>query len=86
MKAIALILLLVLLCVVLFLTGVFSPWRSRRLQTKVDALSRRGEAKADRNAGTLGDLARDGLEKARGAADASARAGRSTHRALSPDD
>ena len=85
MKALALVVVLLLVCIVLFVVGVFSPRRSLRMQSRVDDLSKKGEGKSDENAGRLGDLSRDGLEKARGAADASARAGRRVNERMRPD-
>ncbi len=86
MKALVVIVVLLVVCVVLFVVGAFSPQTSRKLQRRVDRLSEVGEAKGDRDAGKLGDLTRDGLEKARAAADASARGGRAVHEKLSPDE
>jgi hypothetical protein len=76
MKGLVIVVALLIVCIVLFLVGLFSPRRSRRLQGAVDDISRKGEGKSDERAGRLGDVTRDALEKARGAADASARAGR----------
>jgi hypothetical protein len=75
-KALALAAIVIVFCTVLFLAGVISPKRSRKLQKGVDKLARKGEVKADRNAGKLGDATQTMLEKSREAADASARAGR----------
>ena len=82
MKALLLIVVLLLVCMVLFLAGVFSPRSSKRMQGKVDGLTKKGESKSDKKAGRLGDLTRDGLEKARSTADASARAGRTVNEKL----
>ena len=82
MKGFVLLVVLLIVCIVLFFVGVFSPRRSRRLQARVDELSEKGEGKGDEKAGRLGDLTSDGLEKARGAADASARAGRRVHKKM----
>ena len=84
MKALAIVILLVV-CVVLFVTGIFSPARSRRMQAKVDDLSMRAENKSDENAGKLGDATRMGLERSRAAADASAKAGRAVHDKVTGD-
>ena len=77
---------LLILCIVLFVLGVFSPERSRRAQRAVDDLSKKAEDKSDRNGGRLGDFTRDALETARGAADASARAGRRVNEKVAGDD
>ena len=76
MKALILAVVVVVACLVLFLMGVIAPKRSRNAQKTVDRLARKGEVKADRNAGRLGDATQAMLEKSREAADASARAGR----------
>jgi hypothetical protein len=81
-KALVLIVILALVCVVLFVVGAFSPKRSRRLQRSVDRLSGKGEAKADRHAGRAGDLTEEMLERMRRAADASARKGRDVHKRI----
>jgi hypothetical protein len=78
-KALILIVLLAVVCVVLFIAGVISPRRSRRMQEGVDRLSRWGEDKGDRRAGRFGDVSRKSLKKMRGGADASARKGREVH-------
>ena len=85
MKALVIVLILLVVCVVLFILGVFSPRSSKRLQGGVDKLSKKGEGKSDRNVGKAGDMTRDALEKARGAADASARAGRRVNEKLRSD-
>jgi hypothetical protein len=66
-----------LLCVVLFLAGLIAPRRSRRLQERIDRLLRRGEDKANRNAGKVGDAQAKSLNVVRRAGDKSADAGRS---------
>ena len=79
MKALLLVVILAIVCVVLFIAGVISPRRSRRMQDGVDRLSLRGEDKSDRRAGRFGDVTRKSLEKMRGGADASAEKGREVH-------
>ncbi len=79
MKALLLVVFVAVLCVVLFLVGFVSPRRSRRVQARVGRVSRKGEAKGDRNAGRVGDATRKSLERMRSAADASAEKGRSAH-------
>ncbi len=85
MKALAVVAILLFVCIVLFVVGVFSPRRSRRMEQRVDDLSRKAEGKSDDNAGRAGDLTRDALEKARGAADVSARAGRRVNERITRD-
>lgn len=84
MKAVAVIVLL-LVCVVLFVVGVLSPARSRRMQGSVDKLSKKGQSKSGDRAGRLGDATATALKKSRKAADASARAGRRVHDKITPD-
>jgi hypothetical protein len=79
MKAILLGVLLVVVCIILFVAGVLSPRRSRRLQERVDELSLKGEDRGARHAGRLGDATQKTLGKMRGAADASAAKGRQIH-------
>ncbi len=74
--------ILVLVCLILFLAGVISPRRSKKMQAKVDDLSRKGERGGEENAGRVGDLTRRGLEKSRDAADASANGGRRVNEAV----
>ena len=83
MKAVLAILILAIVCLVLFVTGLISPGRSRRMQAKVDRLARKGEAKGESSGGRVGDLTRTGVEKMRNAADASADKGREINRRLS---
>ncbi len=85
MKALLAIVIVLAVCVLLFVTGVFSPTRSKRMQAKVDELSMKAENKSDENAGKLGDATRAGLERSRAAADASARAGRRVHDKVTGD-
>jgi len=86
MKAALLVVVVLVVCIVLFIVGVFAPRRSRRMQQAVDRFSKKGEGKGDRNAGKLGDLTRDALEKSRAAADRSARAGRRVNEKLTSDE
>ena len=85
MKALALIVILAVICIVLFIVGVIVPRWSRKLQHGVDELSKRGEVKGDRNAGKLGDITESALKGTRRAADASARAGRRVNDKITPD-
>ena len=85
MKIVLLAIALLVLCIVLFVLGVFSPERSRRAQYAVDDLSRKAEDKGAESGGRLGDMTRDALEAARGAADASARAGRRVNEKVTGD-
>lgn len=86
MKALLLAVILLVVCIVLFLAGVISPSRSKKMQASVDDLSKKGERKGDENAGRLGDLTSAALEKSRDAADASALAGRGLHERITADD
>ena len=74
-----LLVLIVLVCVVLFLAGVFAPERSKKMQGWVAKKLRKGERKGDENAGKLGDLTNTTLEKSRQASDKSAEGGRAVH-------
>ena len=86
MKLLLLAIGLLILCIVLFILGVFSPDRSRRAQRAVDDLSKKAEDRSDKSGGRLGDLTRDALETARGAADASARAGRRANQKMTGEE
>ena len=66
-------------CLVLFLTGVIRPGRSRRMQDGVDRASTKAEEKSDRSAGPFGDMTESSLRAARKSADKSAEAGREAH-------
>lgn len=66
-------------CIVLFLTGVLRPGRSRRMQGGVDRTSMKAEEKSDRAAGLFGDVTESSLRTARKTADKSAEAGREAH-------
>ncbi len=79
------IVVLGVVCLVLFVTGVFSPSKSKRMQNKVDSLARKGEKKGDDKGGKFGDAMQDALKKSRKAADASARAGRRVHEKATSD-
>ena len=74
-----LLVLIVLVCVVLFLAGVFAPERSKKMQSWVAQKLRKGERKGDENAGKLGDVTNTMLEKSRKATDKSAEGGRAVH-------
>ena len=71
-----LLLVIVLVCIVLFVAGVFAPERSKRMQTWVAQKLHMGERHADEKAGKVGDLTNSMLEKSRSATNASARGGR----------
>ena len=79
MKAVALVLVLAVVCIALFVTGVFSPRRSRKMQRSVDRLTEKGKAKGENNGGKAGDMTAGMLRRMRKAADASARKGRDIH-------
>ncbi len=74
----------VVVCVVLFVAGVFRPGRSRRMQDGVDRASMKAEEKSDRRAGPFGDLTESSLRVARRTADTSAEAGRKANDKLRP--
>jgi hypothetical protein len=78
-------LVIVVVCVVLFLAGAFSPGRSLRWQKAVDDRSRKAEAKGYEKAGSLGDMSANGFKQARRAADQSAEKGREIHDKIAPD-
>ena len=79
MKALILGVVVLLVCAVLFVTGVISPGRSRRMQRGVGRVANKGKRKGDNNAGRFGDMTRDMLQHAHDAADASAEKGRELH-------
>jgi hypothetical protein len=79
MKTLLLIVLAAVVCVVLFVVGIFLPARSRRMQEGVDRLSRKGERKSEEKAGPFRGITRSGLRFLRGAADKSAQKGREIH-------
>jgi hypothetical protein len=69
----------VVLCIVLFVTGVIRPGKSRRMQDGVDRASTKAEEKSDRRAGPFGDVTGSSLRAARKTADKSAEVGREAH-------
>ncbi len=69
----------VVVCVVLFVTGVFRPGRSRRMQDGVARASMKGEEKSDRRGGPFGKATESSLRVARKTTDKSAEAGRDAH-------
>jgi hypothetical protein len=79
MKILLLAVIAAVVCVVLFVTGVLLPARSRRMQGHVDRLTSKGEQKGKRRAGRLGDLTGEALARMRRAADKSAEKGREIH-------
>ncbi|HEX2090474.1 MAG TPA: hypothetical protein VHI54_11205 [Actinomycetota bacterium] len=74
--------IVVVVCLVLFLTGVVRPGRSRKLQDGVDRASAKAEEKSDQGAGLFGDATESSLRAARRTADKSAEAGREAHNKL----
>ena len=80
MKLVLLFAVVAIICVALFLTGVFSPRRSRKMQRTTDELAAKGESKGERKAGKMGDMARHAVAKSRKAADRSASKGREVNR------
>ena len=76
MKTLLLMAIGLVVCLVLFVTGIFLPARSHRMQREVDGLTRKGEQKSKRRAGRFGDLTGSALARMRRAANKSARKGR----------
>ncbi len=76
----------VVLCVVLFITGAISPDRSRRWQGVTGRWLRKGESKGDESAGRVGDMTRDAFAMTRRASEASADRGRKLHSKLARED
>jgi hypothetical protein len=74
-----LLLVIVLVCIVLFLAGVFAPERSKKMQAWVAKKLRKGERKGDEEGGKLGDMTNTMLEKSRKATNKSAEGGRAVH-------
>lgn len=85
MKTVLLIAVVGVVCVVVFIAGVVSPSRSRRMQQKTDGVTAKGEVKGDQKAGKLGDLARKAFRKSRHAVDLSAEKGREVHHRVKRD-
>lgn len=83
MKLLVLFLVVGVVCAVLFVAGVFSPPRSRRMQRATDKSARKAEREGSRRAGRFGNLAARAFRKSRKAADRSASAGRKVHRRIS---
>ncbi len=71
--------IVLVICLVLFVTGVVRPGRARKMQDGVDRASAKAEEKSDRGGGPFGDATESGLRAARKTADKSAEAGRETH-------
>lgn len=80
MKALLVVAVLALVVVVLFVAGVFSPKRSRSMQKTYEDASKKAEGKSAERGGRVGDVTSAALNKARGAAEASARAGRDVNK------
>lgn len=83
MKLLVLFLVVGVVCAVLFVTGVFSPRCSRRMQRATDKSARKAEREGGRRAGKFGNMAARAFRKSRKAADASASKGREVHRRIS---
>ena len=79
MKALAVVAILAVVCIVLFVTGVISPRASRRMERKVDGIGRKGQSKGEAKAGKPGDATAKMLKGARHAAATSADKGRRLH-------
>ena len=82
MKALLPMLVLLIVCGVLFVTGVLSPRPSKRMQQAYGDASKKAEEKSNSNGGRVGDIAGDALEKGRHAAEGSGRAGRRVNKKL----
>ncbi|HEX8100231.1 MAG TPA: hypothetical protein VF660_08535 [Actinomycetota bacterium] len=76
----------IVVCIVLFIAGLFRPGRSRRMQGGVDRASIKGEEKSSQTAGPFGDATASTLRIGRKAADKSAEKGRETHGKLTSDE
>ena len=74
------VLLGVVLCIVAFFVGVFAPRRSKRLEGWVKRIFKRGEGKAQKRAGKLGDATRVMLKWTRRATMKSGESGRTVNR------
>ena len=84
MKLVAVGVVVGVVCVVLFLAGVFRPKRSRRMQERTGALARKAEDKGKQKGGKLGDVAQAVLRRSRHAADRSAEKGRQINERIWP--
>lgn len=82
MKALLPLLILFVVCMVLFIMGVFWPRRSKRMQQAYGDVSKKAEEKSNNSGGRVGDIAGDALEKGRHAAEGSGRAGRRVNNKL----
>lgn len=85
MKVLVLFLAVALVCVVLFVLGIFSPAKSRRMQRSTDDFSEKLEKKSSIKAGRLGDMVEKAMRKSRHAADRSGEKGREIHDHTRPD-
>lgn len=79
MKVVLVIAVLAVVCVILFVTGLFSPSKSRRMQSRTEGLARKGQDKGEHTAGRMGDMVSSTLKKSRKAAGRSAEKGRELH-------
>ena len=86
MKVVLLVTLVGVICVALFVTGLLSPSRSRRLQSRTDSVAGRVQDKGERKAGRMGDMFGSALRKSRKATGRSAEKGRELHERLGPED
>ena len=68
--------LLVVFVLVLFVAGLVSPRRSKRLQRRLSRILRRGEETSERRAGRLGDWTETAIRLVRKLTDKSAEMGR----------
>ncbi len=82
MKLLILVLAIAFVCAVLFVAGMISPRRSRRLQDRNDQVVGKVEREGREKAGRLGDFTSKALRKSRHAADQSAVKGRQIHREI----
>ncbi len=83
MKLLILVLAIAFVCAVLFVAGMISPRRSRRLQDRNDQVVGKVERESREKAGRLGDFTTSkALKKSRHAADQSAVKGRQIHREI----
>lgn len=81
-KALILIVVLLLVCAVLFFTGVVSPRRSKRMQGKVQDAAGKAENRSKEAGGPVRKRTGDAIQKSEQAAKASAEKGRSVNKRL----
>lgn len=85
MKLLVLFVVIGVVCVVLFVVGLFSPAKSKRMQQSTDGFSEEMEKKGSDKAGRLGDMMHKAMKKSRHAADQSAEKGREIHHHIGRD-